>query len=327
MHEKYFQYTIYPSQDVEIFADFLSCFIATYSQDSSLCSIEYIQNDSVFDEKLDSTQWHTLHTTYNTLLHSPQQTKLIARFPFDVREEFAKNLAEFCEILSYRVESSVGCAYAITQKDNQDWIQAYKDSIKPIVCGKFFITPSWDLSHTSSQDWQHIPIIIDPALAFGSGHHASTAMCIEMLSTLNLQGKKLLDVGCGSGILSIVAAKLGAEVYACDTDPLSIAESQKNFANNDVSACKIWEGSIGSLKTDLTFDVIVANILAFTLKILYKDFMHNLSSGGILILSGILETHKDDVLETFLQGFRLIESCVRDEWVALKLQKCTHHKS
>lgn len=328
-HQQYFEYTIYPSQDVEIFADFLSCFISQYSQDSSLCSIEYIQNNDVFDQKLDSTQWHTLYTTYDALIHSSQQTKLIARLPYDLSSELAQNLQAFCEILSSRIQSQVGCAYAIIQKDNKDWIQAYKDSIKPVVCGRFLITPSWESlpqSHTAhisshTQDSQLIPIVIDPALAFGSGHHASTAMCLEMLSTLTLQGKKLLDVGCGSGILSIAACYLGAEVYACDTDPLSIAESEKNFSRNNVPICKIWEGSIGSLKGDLTFNVIVANILAYTLKALYKDFVQNLDNRGVLILSGILEIYKDDVLETFLRGFSLIESCTRDEWVALKLQK------
>ncbi len=329
-HQKYFEYIVYPSQDVEIFADFLSHFISQHSQDSSLCSIEYIQDNSVFDQKLDSTQWHTLHTTYDALSRSSQQTKLIVRLPYDLREAFARNLAEFCEILSGRIESQVGCVYAIVQKDNKDWIQAYKDSIKPIVCDRFFITPSWDFSPDSltnltnpphKQDLELIPIIIDPALAFGSGHHASTAMCMEMLDTLAIEGKKVLDVGCGSGILSIAAFKLGAEVYACDTDSLSIAESKKNFSRNDAQICEIWEGSIGSIKEDLTFNVIVANILAFTLKTLYKDFVQYLAHDGVLILSGILDIHKDDVLEAFLRGFDLIESRTRDEWVALKLQK------
>ncbi|WP_394959857.1 50S ribosomal protein L11 methyltransferase [uncultured Helicobacter sp.] len=331
-HQQYFEYIIYPSQDVEVFADFLSCFISRHSQDSSLCSIEYIQDKSVFDQELDLSRWHTLHTTYDTLSRSLQQTKLIARLPYDLGEEFGAEIADFCEILTSRTESQVGCVYAIVPRDNQDWIQAYKDSIKPVVCGRFLVTPSWESlespSSTSDDTPQACvseltPIIIDPALAFGSGHHASTAMCIQMLDTLNLQDKRVLDVGCGSGILSIVACKLGAKVYACDTDLLSITESNKNFSRNNAPIHRIWEGSIGSLKEDLTFNVIVANILAFTLKVLYKDFVRHLNDDGILILSGILESHKDDVMETFLEGFSLIESCTRDEWVALKLQKRT----
>lgn len=322
-HQKYFEYTIYPSQEIEIFADFLSSFISRHSEDSSLCSIEYLQNNSVFDEACDHTQWHALHTTYDTLLHSSQQTKLIARLPYGMREAFVRELGEFCEILSSRIESQVGCVYAIVPKDNKDWIQAYKDSIKPVVCGRFFITPSWDfaLDSVAKPSQGLIPIIIDPAFAFGSGHHASTAMCMEMLSTLAIEGKKVLDVGCGSGILSIAAFKLGAEVYACDTDALSIAESEKNLARNNAQVCEIWEGSIGGVREDLIFDVIVANILAFTLKALYRDFVRYLAPGGILILSGILDIYKDDVLETFLEGFTLIESSARDEWVALTLQK------
>ena len=210
----------------------------------------------------------------------------------------------------------------MVKKQNKDWVQTYKDSIKPIVCGQFFIAPSWVQIKDCNNPNQSIPIIIDPALAFGSGHHASTAMCLEFLSQMRLDSLKVLDVGCGSGILSIASAKMGAKVYACDVDRQSIKQTKKNLIVNDIGICQLLEGGICAFKgNNLTFNVIVANIVAHTLIALYDDFLEALECGGIIILSGILDIYENEVLAKFAPKFTLIESHKRDEWVALKMIK------
>ena len=115
-------------------------------------------------------------------------------------------------------------------KNNSDWISNYQNSIKPVKCGSFYIRPSW---HEASKD--SIDIIIDPALAFGSGHHESTSSCLELISEFCAGKKELktaLDVGCGSGILSIALAKLAFEVSSCDTESQAVESCLTNASKN-----------------------------------------------------------------------------------------------
>lgn len=224
-------------------------------------------------------------------------------------------LRSFAKILSERMQEKVdfGLGYRVCQ--NKDWIEAYRQSILPVSVGGFYIRPSWHLQ-TSEEGLKDL--VIDPALAFGSGHHASTAMCLECLSAIDLQAKRLLDVGCGSGILGIAASMLGANVEICDTDELAIKESDKNFALNHQKIVRSWVGSIGLAQGE--YDVIVANILASILIMLKSDLSHKLKKGGILILSGILSEYKQQVLDRFCD-FGVDQILEKDEWVALKLIK------
>ena len=138
---------------------------------------------------------------------------------------------------------------------------------------------------------------------------------------MELANRTVLDVGCGSGILSIASKYLGAEVFGCDTDELAKFETIKNFKLNGFE-CKnsdIWCGSIGDDKSERKYDLITANILAFVLILLYSEFKKRLKSGGVLILSGILEEYEGGVLEKF-SDFAIMERRCIDGWVALKLQ-------
>lgn len=201
---------------------------------------------------------------------------------------------------------------------NKDWITEYKLSITPVVCGRFYIRPSW---HTENKEYDNL--IIDPSLSFGSGHHATTAMCIMLLSEMNLQGKDMLDVGCGSGILSLVAAKLNANIYACDTDIEAYRQSKQNFAINNLTCKEIWQGSIQGVKqfdVPKSYDVICANIVSSVLLLLKKDLIACLKQDGILILSGILQEHEAKILEGF-HTLALIEKKQIDEWLCFKFIK------
>ncbi len=222
-------------------------------------------------------------------------------------------LEQFTQCISTRLEQNITCDYFLSEEKNEDWINKYRHSITPIVCGSFFVRPSWCPPHSSLID-----IIIEPALAFGSGHHESTSSCLEILSTLDINKKRILDIGCGSGILSIAALKLGGFLDMCDTDSLAISESLKNLHINNVSANNIWHGSLN--QAEGCYHIIMANLISAVLLALSKQFMVYTSSGSLVLLSGILLNAKASILEQFV-GFNIQQEIIKNEWVTLLLCK------
>ena len=215
--------------------------------------------------------------------------------------------------LSGTLGDTIKMDYKIEEKENVDWIKTYQDSIEPIEAGKFYIFPSW---YEPKEDF--INIKIDPALAFGSGHHATTFSCLEAISTYVDAGKSIIDVGCGSGILGLACKKLGANVELCDTDPLSVESCKENFELNEESYDKLWEGSID--KAEDTYDIVIANIIADVLRFIEKDLKSACKEEGLLILSGILDKKEDLVVESFKE-LTLVKRTLKDEWVTLVYKK------
>ena len=203
--------------------------------------------------------------------------------------------------------------YNIEEKENVDWIKTYQDSIQPIEAGKFYIFPSW---YEPKENL--INIKIDPALAFGSGHHATTFSCLGTISTYVDASKSVIDVGCGSGILGLACKKLGASIELCDTDPLSVESCKENFALNGETYDELWEGSID--KAESTYDVVIANIIADVLRLIAKDLKASCKEDGLLILSGILDKKEELVKESF-KDLTLQKRTLKDEWVTLVYKK------
>ena len=203
--------------------------------------------------------------------------------------------------------------YLLEEKENKDWIKNYQDSIEPIEAGQFYIFPSW---YEPKKNF--INIKIDPALAFGSGHHATTFSCLNAISKYVHKDDMVIDVGCGSGILGLACKKLGAQVDLCDTDPVSVSSCKENFILNEESYNTLWEGSID--KATDTYNVVIANIIVDVLKFIAKDLKAACKENGLLILSGILDKKETLVTDTY-SDLTLVERTLKGEWVTLVYKK------
>ncbi|WP_026485601.1 50S ribosomal protein L11 methyltransferase [Caldanaerobius polysaccharolyticus] len=202
----------------------------------------------------------------------------------------------------------------------EDWANSWKKYYKPVKIGpKIVIKPEWEQYQA---DKGELVVQIDPGMAFGTGTHETTRMCIVMLQKYLKPGMSLLDVGCGSGILSVTAAKLGASrVLALDIDDVAVNVARdnvlKNGVNNVVEVRKN-DGLKGLKNEDIKADMVVANIIADVIIKITRDVRENLKKGGIYIASGIIkEREKDVVQELKVHGFSIVESMYDGEWVAM----------
>ncbi|MFC2064670.1 50S ribosomal protein L11 methyltransferase [Chloroflexota bacterium] len=212
---------------------------------------------------------------------------------------------------------------------DQDWMQAWKKNYRPIPIGKkLIIVPAW----MDSTDATRIPIRIDPGMAFGTGTHPTTQLCLELLEKHIQPGGKVIDLGCGSGILSIGALKLGAgQALAVDIDELAVTAAEDNARANDIQSGLITaKGSLVEiLAGDFIFQqapLVLANILAHILISLFENGMGELvSRDGLLVLSGILLEQEASVLQAAQQhGFTLFGKKQIGDWVALVVRKDIH---
>ena len=201
--------------------------------------------------------------------------------------------------------------HKIEQLEDKDWEREWMDNFHPMRFGqRLWICPSW----REVPEPEAVNVMLDPGLAFGTGTHPTTALCLEWLDGLDLVGKTVVDFGCGSGILAIAALKLGAaRAVGIDIDPQAITASRDNAERNGVSD-RLELYLPKDQPQDLLGDVVVANILAGPLRELAPLISGLPKSGGHLGLSGILESQAESVADAYREKFVLDPIAEREEW-------------
>lgn len=203
--------------------------------------------------------------------------------------------------------------------DGDLWREQWKEHFKPIKLGRAVIVPEW-IKYDEKEG--ETKVLLDSNMAFGTGEHETTSMCVLFLEKYVKESDVVLDVGCGSGILGITASKLGAkEVIMTDIDECAVTATEHNMELNDVKNCKVY---LKNLLDDNSVkgDVIVCNIMAEVLIAFAPKIGDNLKENGVIILSGILTDRKDRVRKAYeAAGFVMDDETVKGEWAAMAFRK------
>lgn len=213
---------------------------------------------------------------------------------------------------------------ALTPVEEKDWLAAWREFFTPVCCGEHFVVlPPW-LAADAPRDFPgRTPIFIEPKSAFGTGHHATTALCLHVISDLVdagrlTAGRRFLDLGTGSGVLGIGCCKFGLSGQGLDIDPLAVDNALENRQLNGIAdhCFTLAQGSIDAVQQQ--YDVVLANILARPLTEMAPDIVRACAPGGCLVLSGLLEIQADGVEAAYRScGLPAARRMVDGEWCAL----------
>jgi len=203
----------------------------------------------------------------------------------------------------------------------KNWNEEWEKTIEPISAGGFMVMPSWSKADLENNE----PIIIDPKMSFGTGHHETTRLMLAMLSTENFQDQFILDAGTGTGVLAMAAIKLGGKkVVAFDIDEWSTKNGIENRKINQISddMIEFRTGNFDETIREEIFDGILANINRNALLDMLPRFSAHLQEDGFLLISGLLKTDEEYFCEKARQvGFNLLEKVVENEWIGLRFKK------
>ena len=257
---------------------------------------------------------------YDTPIYEPMPgeviywTNTVVVGLFDAEHPMDKVVNQLKQVSFFKGEPN----FKLEQLEDKDWEREWMDNFHPIKFGKrLWVCPSW----RDIPDPTAVNVMLDPGLAFGTGTHPTTALCMQCLDATIKPEQSVVDFGCGSGILGIAALKLGAKrVIGVDIDPQAIEASLANAKRNNV------EGQIElylpkDQPKDFQADVVVANILAGPLAELKNVISAYVKPGGLLALSGILESQAQSVIAAYSDEFSFDPIAVQDEWVRLSARK------
>lgn len=232
------------------------------------------------------------------------------------------NAAEALEFLKERLTAEkIPFEVGSTGVDDSDWNENWKKYFHPIEIGeKLAVVPSWE-NYENKQN--RTVLNIDPGAAFGTGTHATTSLCLELLQGFVCEDSRMLDIGCGSGILALSSVLLGAEcAFGVDIDAQSVKTARENAQINKIDDKVSFE--VGDLTEVVSgkYDIICANIVADVVIRLLPDAKEFMTDNGRLIISGIIDLRKDDVLKAVGEnGFKVADKRYKDNWCAFVLQK------
>ena len=264
---------------------------------------------------------------FEILLNNKNNKKVIIwlpnlNWPESSRIQLVRNIKEVLDKNNYQTNS-----FEWNLIEQEDWISSWKKYWGPELVGNnLLVLPCW---LELPEEYKNKKVIkIDPGAAFGTGSHPTTSLCLEELEKISLSRKKILDIGSGSGILSIAARSFGAsKIYSIDNDYLAINSTESNFRLNfgNLDDLKTYLGSFDGLVSKYTlknFDFILCNILAEVIKGIIPDIRNCLKIDGEVILGGILNSQKDEIIKLLnASNLRINDVSSKKDWVCITAQK------
>ena len=294
--------------------------VGTSDTDRAAAVISMLDNGLMIEDYSD----FSLNGMYGELVDESilNANRDVSRISIFVPKE--KNLAEYIEFINARLpEERIKYELSLEGLDEEDWSEGWKKYFKPIPLGRLTIVPAWE-DYTEAEG--EVVIKIDPGMAFGTGTHETTRLVMRLMQKIVNGGECVLDVGCGSGILSIAAARLGAaSCFAYDIDPVAVKVAKENVERDGLSD-KIEVG-VSDLLSGVKlkkggYDVCVANIVADIIIRMLPDIGAYLKPGAPIILSGIVAEREGEV-KSFAEslGYRIADSAHENDWAALVISK------
>ncbi|ADZ92308.1 50S ribosomal protein L11 methyltransferase [Marinomonas mediterranea] len=264
-------------------------------------TFEDVYDDPVYEPDLNTTPlW--------------KHTKVTGLFEADSDIEHIRPVIEHCAEKLGQTDIDL----KIEILEDKDWIREWMDNYHPIKFGnRLWVCPTW----REVPDEDAITLMLDPGLAFGTGTHPTTALCLEWLDSVDCKDKTIIDYGCGSGILGVAGLLLGAkQMIGIDIDPQAVEATRANAERNNIESSK-YEVKLPPYDSDLQADLVVANILAGPLAELSSTISATVKTGGKLALSGVLANQAEDVVEAYKPWFDIESVVEKEEWIRIVATK------